>query len=298
MTLLSHHSYPPRTNARSYLTEKIQRFLIQSEQDGFDWGWADTCCIDKTSSAELTEAINSMFYYYSHSEICYAYLSDVHSDCDANSWSFQESRWHKRGWTLQELIAPKHVVFVREDWYRLGTKYELAYTLQRVFNMPPASVLRFEEDISDMSIAQRMSWAARRDTTRVEDEAYCLFGLFDVNMPTLYGEGRNAFYRLQEALMNTSPDTSIFAWSVVGEDVLYNGLARLPVHQTAGGAPTVLSAGWPGLIHRGSNYPIHMLAPSPHYFACMTNIISSVVQGDRHIESVVSDDVSTSQLYY
>ena len=159
-----------------------------AEEHGLEWAWADTCCIDKTSSAELTEAINSMFEYYSRSYVCYAYLSDVPGRLSARSdlyWKmqFQFSKWYSRGWTLQELIAPKTLIFMAEDWSRLGTKYELAPLLGDMENMPPTSVLRFEMDFSETSVAQRMSWAARRATTRVEDEAYCLFGLFGINMP-------------------------------------------------------------------------------------------------------------------
>ena len=285
-------------NARDCLSEKIRRFLIQSEQDGFDWAWADTCCIDKTSSAELTEAINSMFGYYSRSEICYAYLGDVPPSCDAQSREFRQSRWHKRGWTLQELIAPKDVTFVREDWSRLGTKYELADVLQSISNMPPASVLRFEKDISEMSVGQRMSWAARRNTTRIEDEAYCLFGLFDVNMPTLYGEGRNAFYRLQEVIMSTSPDTSLFAWSVPHDRLSLEGIVPCGKYDLTGRTPRIL--GWRAQqthLDLNSACPPHLLAPSPHHFQHTGRIVSSIKRRGLSTEDAVSDDYRAPHWY-
>ena len=275
------HATPltPPAGARDQLSRKVRSFLIKAEEHGFDWAWSDTCCIDKTSSAELTEAINSMFHYYSCSDVCYVYLHDVPSGCDPTSpgSAFTQSRWYKRGWTLQELLAPKNVVFMAQDWSYLGTKYGLADVLeQNIYNIPPARVLRFETDMSEMSVAQRMSWAAYRTTTRVEDEAYSLFGLFGVNMPTLYGEGRNAFYRLQEAIMNTSPDTSLLAWL----GVLHCGVADVK-----GEAPVLLRY---SRKHQPTLYPYyHLLAPSVRYFVGATQIVSSRVPGRLNAAATV-----------
>ena len=151
-----------------------------------------------------------MYRYYALSDVCYVYLRDV---THGPEWEleFAASVWHRRGWTLQELLAPHVVSFVDHEWTPLGTKADLAPLLSTVTRVP-VEVLRFEKDIADVCIAGRMSWAAARQTTRVEDEAYCLMGLFGVNMPTLYGEGQKAFYRLQEEIMKTSTDTSLFAW--------------------------------------------------------------------------------------
>ena len=198
---------------------KIQESCCLAQRHGWEWIWIDTCCIDKTSSAELSEAINSMFQYYALSGVCYAFLRDVLSLDDAETspkWKirmseFGKSRWHERGWTLQELVAPKFVMFVSSDWTVLGDKFTLAETLTHITRIPKA-VLRLEQDLASVSIADRMTWASRRKTTRAEDEAYCLMGIFGVNMPTLYGEGSNAFYRLQEEIMKTSTDASLFAW--------------------------------------------------------------------------------------
>ena len=209
---------PSLASPRDLLSKKIKNFLICAEQDGYDWAWADTCCIDKTSSAELTEAINSMFRYYALSEICYVYLADVPTedpmiihDRGTDRPQFVSSQWHKRGWTLQELLAPRNVCFMSRDWTTLGNKFQLADTLEWVTDIP-ASVLRLEEDFTTMSVATRMSWAASRRTTRVEDEAYCLLGIFGVNMPMIYGEGENAFYRLQEEIVKSSVDSTFLAW--------------------------------------------------------------------------------------
>lgn len=188
--------------------------LVRSH--GYQWVWIDTCCIYKTSSAELTEAINSMYRYYSLADICYAYLPDVPPRRPRDpevAWSatFAWSRWHKRGWTLQELIAPKMLLLLSNTWDVIGSKAGLADQLEFATGIP-VSVLRHEARHEDICVAQRMSWAASRETTRVEDQAYCLLGLFGVNMSPLYGEGKNAFRRLQEEIMKTSVDTTLFAW--------------------------------------------------------------------------------------
>ncbi|KAH9910694.1 heterokaryon incompatibility protein-domain-containing protein, partial [Epithele typhae] len=207
-----HPSSPPWFNPRDRLTPKVRSFLELAEQHGYEYAWVDTCCINKESSSELSEGINSMFRYYALSNICCVYLSDVkYSDTDSDKmWvAFKKSRWHWRGWTLQELIASRMLVFYDAEWICLGTKYELADRLERTTRVS-AAVLRFERPFTDVSIATRISWAARRDTTRPEDAAYSIFGLFGVNMPTLYGEGRHAFCRLLMEISKTSRDPSIF----------------------------------------------------------------------------------------
>ena len=179
----------------------------QAADDGLKFFWVDTCCIDKTSSAELSEAINSMYMWYGAAQVCYAYLADVTS-----IGSLPYSRWFTRGWTLQELIAPAEVVFFNQDWERLGTRLDLSEHIQDCTGVPER-VLYEETSIDSFSVAQKMSWASNRDTTRVEDQAYCLMGIFGINMPLIYGEGENAFIRLQEEIMKISDDHSLFAWT-------------------------------------------------------------------------------------
>ncbi|RPD53070.1 HET-domain-containing protein, partial [Lentinus tigrinus ALCF2SS1-6] len=203
-------------NPRDLVSDKIRRCCELARQQGYAWLWTDTCCIDKSSSAELSEAINSMFRYYSLADACYVYLKDVPTEGAfepdfTGSTPFRDSRWHRRGWTLQELLAPSVVFFLSASWESLGSKFDLATQLEEATGIPQ-SVLRLQTKLADISIAQRMSWAAFRQTTRPEDEAYCLMGIFDVNMPTLYGEGRRAFQRLQEEIMKRSTDTTLFAW--------------------------------------------------------------------------------------
>ncbi|EIW58116.1 HET-domain-containing protein, partial [Trametes versicolor FP-101664 SS1] len=182
---------------------------LQAEA-GYRLIWNDACCIDKSSSAELTEAINSMFQWYRLADVCYVYLADV-PDEDAFGARFARSKWHRRGWTLQELIAPKRVVFLTQNWRMIGTKFGLALTLEKITNID-FNVLTGRAALDSISVARRMSWAARRETTRVKDRAYSLLGIFGVHMPTIYGEGSNAFLRLQEEIIKAIPDQSIFAW--------------------------------------------------------------------------------------
>ncbi|KAJ4312813.1 hypothetical protein N0V84_009751 [Fusarium piperis] len=184
-------------------------------EDGFKWVWIDTCCIDKTSSAELSEAINSMYQWHKDSIICYAYLEDVTDVLrtpGAGSNHFTESRWFTRGWTLQELIAPRTVEFYTSNWLEIGTKRSFIVQIEIITGIP-ARILHGEE-VSTCNVAQRMSWASERQTTRREDMAYCLMGLFQINMPLLYGEGDEAFVRLQEQILKQEEDYSIFAWTL------------------------------------------------------------------------------------
>ena len=190
---------------------KIDGACNEAKARGYDFIWIDTCCINKSSSTELSEAINSMFNWYRNAAICLAYLSDVESDAN-----FSESRWFTRGWTLQELLAPKKVYFYTSSWKCIGDKEALAVDISRKTNITQ-DILVDVEFMWSTSIARRMSWAAGRDTTRVEDTAYCLLGIFGVNMPLLYGEGERAFLRLQEEIIKISDDQSILVWNTTEE---------------------------------------------------------------------------------
>ncbi|KAI0690924.1 hypothetical protein C8T65DRAFT_745633 [Cerioporus squamosus] len=204
------------------MSEKIRRACDVAHAHGYQYIWIDSCCIDKTSSAELSEAINSMFTWYQNASVCYAFLADVPSEQNprAKNSDFGRSRWFTRGWTLQELIAPRSVVFLSKDWQIIGTKTTLANTIEAITTIP-FSVLTFHIPLHDVSVAQRMSWASERKTTRVEDEAYSLMGIFDINMPTLYGEGQRAFNRLQEEILTRIPDQTLFTWGPRVQHILH-----------------------------------------------------------------------------
>lgn len=195
--------------------QKINKTCQLALNDGCDFAWVDTCCINKTSSAELTEAINSMFPWYAGSEICYAYLSDYDtSDPEAE---IAKSRWFTRGWTLQEYIAPAQVRFYDKSWNAIGTKDVLGPQLLPITGIEQEVLLaskhrNLEEVLDQIPIARKMAWASKRETTRVEDMAYCLLGIFGVNLPLLYGEGERAFIRLQEEVAKNSNDLSLLAW--------------------------------------------------------------------------------------
>ncbi|KAK7209470.1 hypothetical protein V2G26_016648 [Clonostachys chloroleuca] len=189
-----------------------------------DYVWIDTCCIDNSSSSELQQAINSMFRWYERAEICFVHLADVSVDKDHNRLksAFRDSRWFKRGWTLQELLAPSTLVFYDKTWSVIGAKddADLRGSISEVtgideYYLNPANRIVFSsvhQWLSRASVAERLSWAAGRETTRAEDMAYCLLGIFDINMPMLYGEGIKAFKRLQEEIMKVDDDCSLLCW--------------------------------------------------------------------------------------
>jgi len=193
-----------------------------AREKGYQRLWIDTCCIDKKNSTELSEAINSMFRYYAESEVCYAYLGDVPDDDDITHRhsKFRSSRWFTRGWTLQELLAPKRVHFYSKDWRFLGTKDDLKGIISSITRIPEEVLAGEDCQPPTRSIAEVLSWASRRHTTVVEDTAYSLLGLLDINMPLLYGEGSKAFLRLQEELLKKYDDESLFAWEAPPNDAL------------------------------------------------------------------------------
>ena len=166
-----------------------------------------------SSSAELSEAINSMFEWYQEAEVCLVFLPDMPSPGDI-SRDLPRCRWFTRGWTLQELLAPGAVWFFDSAWEFMGEKRDRALR-HLIINITaiPESLLAGSAGLSDYSNSVRMSWAANRQTTRVEDIAYCLMGIFDIKMPLIYGEGKKAFQRLQEEIVKSSDDASIFAWT-------------------------------------------------------------------------------------
>jgi hypothetical protein len=192
---------------------KIQFCGRQAVRDGLQHIWVDTCCIDKTSSQELQEAITTMFKWYQKATQCYVYLMDVSASANAANgalipytWetAFRNSSWFTRGWTLQELLAPPSVTFFSREGQRLGDKIELRRLIHEITDIPYRA---FEgTPLSEFSVSERLSWAKSRQTTRSEDKAYSLLGILNVFMPTLYGEGEHAFVRLQECLEKKHPD--------------------------------------------------------------------------------------------
>lgn len=190
---------------------KLQFCGQQAARDGLQHFWVDTCCIDKSSSSELTEAINSMFRWYQEAKRCYVYLPDVSVSRKRWNQAFRHSRWFTRGWTLQELIAPRNVEFFTVEGISIGDKKSIAGELSDITGINLQALKG--RPVSDFKVDERMSWAAKRETKREEDAAYSLLGIFDIHMPLLYGEGRQkALNRLRKEIReqesSTSPPTS------------------------------------------------------------------------------------------
>ncbi|KAM0548247.1 hypothetical protein ACHAO7_006670 [Fusarium culmorum] len=209
---------------------KIENTCRLAKERGLAYAWVDTCCIDKRSSAELAEAINSMFRWYKQATVCFAHLEDLppgaNGSLDHASLSY--CKWFTRGWTLQELIGPKDLEFYDCAWKLRGKKIDLGILISEITGIHE-EVLNDNSALESVPIARRMSWAAKRKTTRIEDMAYCLLGIFDVNMPMMYGEGAKAFERLQEEIIKQTTDMSIFAWKANDESQDYRGiLAQSP----------------------------------------------------------------------
>ncbi|OJT03675.1 Vegetative incompatibility protein HET-E-1 [Trametes pubescens] len=269
---------------------KLYRFCEAARKAQYKLVWADMCCIDKTSSAELSEAITSMYYWYQCADVCYAYLKDVSSPGTSFPFripreEFRDSKWFKRGWTLQELIAPRSVVFYSRDWRILGSKCGGLTQLIHDITHVDEDVLTFKRLLGSVSVARRMSWAATRSTTRIEDRAYSLMGLFGVQIPVIYGERGYAFIRLQEEILRRIPDPTLFAWgapislSTLGLDCVYPqdpeagsqvGKSLLEVHVRA-------QKGYRSHAERDASY---LFAPSPdayRYTECWTRQSPDVV---------------------
>ncbi|KAF7562717.1 hypothetical protein G7046_g1412 [Stylonectria norvegica] len=234
---------PERAKLKKGYSKIMNTCQIVATLHDLKYVWIDTCCIDKRSSADLSEAINSMYKWYENSQLCLAYLADV-SCCgpqavdvdfrshfpfsklnegrlrmtpsvvplsEAEEQQFILSRWFTRGWTLQELLAPRQLIFLSHDWRVLGQQSDLVPAIYQATSIP-SRILYKLDTLRNYSVATRMSWASMRMTSRLEDTAYCLMGIFGINMPLLYGEGSRAFQRLQEEILKSTTDHSILAW--------------------------------------------------------------------------------------
>lgn len=212
--------------------KKLQFCTMQAASDGLRYSWVDTCSIDKSSSAELSEAINSMFRWYQNAARCYVYLSDVSINNSfedglsfEQTWkpAFRHSRWFTRGWTLQELLAPTSISYFSAEGEWLGDKASL---VQEIHGITRISLQALRgRPLSEFSVDERMSWAASRTTKREEDAAYSLLGIFDVHMPLIYGEGRKAFDRLRREIdgqsrANQSYNGPVFHGAISGQYVM------------------------------------------------------------------------------
>ncbi|KAI0100312.1 heterokaryon incompatibility protein-domain-containing protein [Nemania sp. FL0031] len=252
--------------------EKIRQACRQAQLRNLDYIWIDSCCIDKTNVTELSEAINSMYQWYSGAAACFVYLSDW------EGLNLGPCRWFKRGWTLQELVAPRYVHFYNSQWAYIGSKddanrNQLAKITgidRELLGATSSTEIRYR--LSRTPVCQRMSWASKRETTKIEDEAYCLLGIFDIQMPLLYGEGETAFIRLQQRIAETTNDLTLFAWRLQkGMAVKHNpkNIMRFdPISKRCGLGPL-------GAVPPGPHDYHGILACSPREFASGGKIRSS-----------------------
>jgi hypothetical protein len=197
--------------------KKIRFCSEQARRDGWQYFWVDTCCINKTDAVEVSEAINSMFRWYRNATKCYVYLSDVwvgkqkasNQLSNKFTWepAFRSSRWFKRGWTLQELLAPRSVEFFSQEGIRLGNKWTLEQQVHEITGIAVSALQG--APLSQYRVDERLSWVENRKTTREEDMAYSLLGIFNVYIPLIYGEGReHAFKRLRKEIDGSSKGTA------------------------------------------------------------------------------------------
>ena len=231
---VSFQDFNDREVRRNPRFNKIKQCCRFARKHDFEWVWIDTCCIDKTNSTELTEAINSMYHWCGHAAVCLVYLWDVILEDSDNKdrgfvsdFEFCKSEWFTRGWTLQELLAPDEVVFLDCGWEIIGSRNistDRKMTVLSNRDLGPEISSATSISLNDLSktsyserggtacMAQKLSWLSKRETSRIEDMAYCMLGLCGVNMPLFYGEGEQAFVRLQSEIIKVSDDESIFAW--------------------------------------------------------------------------------------
>ncbi|KAF9230043.1 hypothetical protein BU15DRAFT_84122 [Melanogaster broomeanus] len=196
--------------------EKLTHFCKAAKSLGYKLAWSDTCCIDRWNGSELNQAIQAMFKWYAHSHLCIVHLAESFSSLD-----FDHEPWFTRGWTLQELLAPRRVKFYNKAWQPLSPDTTtndkddniLLRALSDATSIPEVVIAADNsKGINGRRVSEIMSWASKRETTRVEDIAYSLIGLFKVNLTTKYGEGERAFPRLVEAIMKRRPDWDVLAW--------------------------------------------------------------------------------------
>jgi tetratricopeptide (TPR) repeat protein len=209
--------------------DKLHFCAAQAKNDRLDYCWIDTCCIDKTNAAELTESINSMFRWYQNASKCYVFLADVlacKSEDDRDS-QLRNSRWFTRGWTLQELIAPRCVEFFSRDRERLGDRKSLEKQIYQIAGISYHALRG--EPLSHFTIDERMSWTANRTTKRPEDKVYSLLGIFDIHMEAIYGEGEHHAYR--RLLRELERYSEIYQLSELSRSQLTSSSAKIPTEE-------------------------------------------------------------------
>ncbi|KAG2127929.1 uncharacterized protein EDB93DRAFT_181708 [Suillus bovinus] len=217
---------------------KLQSFCKASHDAGYRWAWSDTCCIDKNNNAEVQESVNSMFIWYRHSALTIVYLSDVMRSSEPGALA--KSEWNRRGWTFQEFVAPRVLLFYQRDWtlclddrsHNHKDSVAIMNELQNATGIDSQSLVAFRPGMS--GVREKLQWASKRVTTLQEDIAYSLFGIFDIHLPVIYGEKKqNALGRLLQEIVAQSGDISALDW--VGQSSEFNSC--LPAEITSYTAP-------------------------------------------------------------
>lgn len=260
---------------------KLKGFCKVASSKNYRYGWVDTCCINKKDVVELQEAINSMYRWYENSKLCIVYLQDVPQK------QLTDSEWFERGWTLQELIAPGAITFFDREWSPIGTKTNLVLELSRKTRIPEEIINNKIKPFA-CSVAQRMSWAANRITTREEDRAYSLMGLFDIYMPIIYGQRERAFLKLQQEIIHDSRhsrDESIFAWDMEfpGNTSVYSGLFSPSPLAYANCRDIIQTSGSRGILEQTGELSIwsSMFPYSPGIYFATLNCINRACPESR-----------------
>ncbi|KAG2353482.1 heterokaryon incompatibility protein-domain-containing protein [Suillus spraguei] len=217
---------------------KLQSFCETARDKGYRWAWVDTCCIDQTNNVEVQQSVNSMFIWYRHSTLTIIYLSDVPPSSQPGALA--NSAWNTRGWTVQEFLAPRLVLFYQKDWspYLDDRSPNHKDSLVIMKEMGDATgidaqaLIAFRPGMRDAR--EKLQWVSARVTTWQEDIAYSLFGIFGVRLPVIYGEKKqSALGRLLQEVVAQSGDISALDW--VGESSEFNSC--LPADITSYKAP-------------------------------------------------------------
>ncbi|KAH7905601.1 hypothetical protein BJ138DRAFT_1094993 [Hygrophoropsis aurantiaca] len=225
---------------------KLRRFCRAAHDAGYKWAWSETCCIDRTNSVELQQSLNSMFDWYRDSSLIVVYLSDVLPS--SKPGALTQTAWTKRGWTLQEFIAPKVIRFFAKDWTPYLNDFSLNHKestvimreLEGATSIAEQALVDFRPGTTD--VRQKLQWVSTRITTEEEDVAYSLFGIFNVKLAVIYGENKqHALGRLLEAIVSRSGDITALNW--VGQSSEYNSClpADITVYEAPACAPPPVS---------------------------------------------------------
>ncbi|KAI9571630.1 hypothetical protein HD554DRAFT_1798183 [Boletus coccyginus] len=197
---------------------KLQNFCKLVHTLQFEWAWSDTCCVNQLDRGVQQESLVAMFRWYRGSSLTIVHLLGVFSQSQKKGYLWK-SIWNTRGWTYQEYVASKVVQFYTEDWK--------PYLGLDIFNHKESPIILSEmeqamnfatQELATLQLGlnrarEKLYLASRRETTREEDMAYSLFGIFNVAIPVIYGEGNQAVGRLLEHILSRSVDVSLLAWT-------------------------------------------------------------------------------------